>query len=79
MTARTDPQDLISGLDAGADAFLRKPFDEPELLAQLRVSERMLALENRLAARIARGRRAQVRALGRRARRAGDADRRVVP
>jgi len=52
MTARTDPQDLIAGLDAGADAFLRKPFDEPELLAQLRVSERILALENRLAARI---------------------------
>lgn len=52
MTSRTDPQDLIEGLDAGADAFLRKPFDEPELLAQLRVSERMLALEDRLAARI---------------------------
>lgn len=52
MTSRTDPQDLIAGLDAGADAFLRKPFDEPELLAQLRVAERILALENRLAARI---------------------------
>jgi sigma-B regulation protein RsbU (phosphoserine phosphatase) len=52
MTGRTEPQDLISRLDSGAEAFLRKPFDEPELLAQLRVSERILALENRLAARI---------------------------
>ncbi len=52
MTSRTAPEDLIQALDAGADAFLRKPFDEPELLAQLRVAERILALENRLAARI---------------------------
>ena len=52
MTSRTAQEDLIEALDAGADAFLRKPFDEPELIAQLRVAERVLALENRLAARI---------------------------
>lgn len=52
MTSRDETEDLVAGLDSGADAFLRKPFDEPELLAQLRVAERVLALEDRLAARI---------------------------
>jgi sigma-B regulation protein RsbU (phosphoserine phosphatase) len=53
MTSRDETEDLVAGLDAGADAFLRKPFDELELLAQLRVAQRVLALEDRLAARIA--------------------------
>jgi DNA-binding response OmpR family regulator len=36
LTARDTSQDKVSGLDAGADAYMVKPFDLAELLAQIR-------------------------------------------
>ncbi len=36
LTARTETTDRVAGLDAGADDYLAKPFDLPELLARLR-------------------------------------------
>ena len=36
LTARDTSQDKIRGLDAGADAYMVKPFDLSELLAQIR-------------------------------------------
>jgi len=36
LTARDAPQDRVRGLDTGADDYLVKPFDLPELLARLR-------------------------------------------
>lgn len=42
LTARDKLTDKISGLDSGADDYLAKPFDMPELLARLRVMERRL-------------------------------------
>ena len=36
LTARDTSADKISGLDAGADDYLTKPFDLPELLARIR-------------------------------------------
>ncbi|MYM83472.1 response regulator [Duganella sp. FT50W] len=36
LTARLDLDDRVSGLDAGADDYLAKPFDLPELEARLR-------------------------------------------
>ncbi len=36
LTARDTSQDKVRGLDAGADAYMVKPFDLPELLAQIR-------------------------------------------
>lgn len=48
LTARGRGEDLIEGLDAGADAFLAKPLQVPPLLAQIRVVQRILALEQRL-------------------------------
>ena len=36
LTARTETQDRVAGLDAGADDYLPKPFDLDELLARLR-------------------------------------------
>lgn len=53
LTSRDTPADLASALESGADAFLRKPFREAELLGQVRVAERILGLEAGLAARIA--------------------------
>lgn len=42
LTARDKTSDKISGLDAGADDYLPKPFEIDELLARLRVLERRL-------------------------------------
>ncbi|PJG58573.1 response regulator [Aeromonas cavernicola] len=36
LTARGDSQDRINGLEAGADDYLAKPFDDRELLARVR-------------------------------------------
>lgn len=36
LTARDEPRDRVSGLDAGADDYLGKPFDLDELLARVR-------------------------------------------
>ena len=36
LTARDALQDRVQGLDAGADDYMVKPFDLPELLARLR-------------------------------------------
>lgn len=36
LTARTETLDRVAGLDAGADDYLPKPFELPELLARLR-------------------------------------------
>lgn len=36
LTARAETQDVVSGFDAGADDYLRKPFEIPELLSRVR-------------------------------------------
>jgi len=40
LTARTSTSDKVSGLDAGADDYMTKPFEAPELLARLRALTR---------------------------------------
>lgn len=47
LTAKSDRQDLIKGLNAGADIFLNKPFDAAELEAHVRVASRMMELEEK--------------------------------
>ncbi len=43
LTARSSIDARVSGLDGGADDYLSKPFEIPELIARLRVIERRLS------------------------------------
>ncbi len=51
LTSRTSTQDRVTGLDAGADDYMAKPFDLEELLARIRallrrtVVDRVVVLE----------------------------------
>ena len=40
LTARGDTVDVVRGLEAGADDYVRKPFEMPELVARLRAAVR---------------------------------------
>ncbi len=46
ISARSEDDDKIAALDAGADDYLTKPFSVEELLARLRVTIRRLAVMN---------------------------------
>jgi diguanylate cyclase (GGDEF)-like protein len=48
LTIRGGSDDIVRGLEAGADDFLKKPVDKCELLARLRAGSRVLDLERRL-------------------------------
>jgi len=51
LTARNEKDDLLAGMDSGADDFIAKPFDKDELLARLKVGLRITNLERDLALR----------------------------
>ena len=48
-TARTEQEDIVAGLDSGADDYVTKPYVWDELKARLHVGERVLALQTKLA------------------------------
>src|SRR5438477_4209133 len=48
LTTRSQKEDLVEGLDAGADDFVTKPFQHEELHARLRAGERIILLERAL-------------------------------
>jgi len=50
LTARSDKQDMVKGMEAGADDFVSKPFDRDELQVRLRAGERIIKLERALEA-----------------------------
>ncbi|MBE0151134.1 SpoIIE family protein phosphatase [Serratia sp. PL7] len=51
VTARQSLEDLLTGMESGADDFLSKPVNQSQLRARLHAAERVLSLESTLAAR----------------------------
>ncbi len=48
LTARSQREDLLQGMEAGADDYLTKPFDANELKVRLRAGRRILELQEQL-------------------------------
>ncbi len=48
LTSKSDRDDVVAGLASGADDYLTKPFDASELIARLRVGERVIALHDQV-------------------------------
>ncbi|HEY1068532.1 MAG TPA: diguanylate cyclase [Pirellulales bacterium] len=48
LTGKTSRQDIIHGLESGADDYVAKPFDEQELQVRLRAGRRIVELHQRL-------------------------------
>lgn len=48
LTSKEAKEDVVAGLQSGADDYLTKPFDPEELKARLRTGLRILNLEDRL-------------------------------
>lgn len=48
VSGKDEKQDVVDGLEAGADDYLTKPFDIGELRARLRAGRRILSLQHEL-------------------------------
>jgi two-component system, cell cycle response regulator len=48
LTARGRKSDIVAGLEAGANDYVAKPYDTEELLARIRVGQRMLEMQSNL-------------------------------
>ena len=48
LTARDEKGDIVQGLEAGANDYVSKPYDNAELKARIRVGQRMLELQSHL-------------------------------
>jgi diguanylate cyclase (GGDEF)-like protein len=45
LTGRDSKSEIVQGLEAGANDYIAKPYDNAELLARIRVGQRMLELQ----------------------------------
>jgi DNA-binding response OmpR family regulator len=48
LTGEDDQEDKIQGLDLGADDYITKPFQYPELMARIRAGKRIVDLQKEL-------------------------------
>jgi diguanylate cyclase (GGDEF)-like protein len=48
LTSRNEKQDLVTGMEAGADDYITKPFDRHELQVRLRAGTRIVELQQQL-------------------------------
>lgn len=53
VTSKSQKEDLVEGMEAGADDFVTKPFDRDELRVRLRAGQRVIELETALRASLA--------------------------
>jgi len=52
LTGRNSKRDIVEGLQAGADDYVTKPFDSSELLARIRVAERLVTTQVALSKKV---------------------------
>jgi DNA-binding response OmpR family regulator len=52
LTSRGSKEDIVEGLQAGADDYVTKPFDHGELRARVQVGSRVVQLQSALADRV---------------------------
>ncbi|MDD2707606.1 MAG: response regulator [Verrucomicrobiae bacterium] len=52
LTSRDKKDDIVTGLEAGSDDYLTKPFDQKELCARVKAGERILNLQKELADKV---------------------------
>ncbi len=52
LTSRGSKEDIVKGLEAGADDYVTKPFDHGELRARVQVGSRVVQLQSALADRV---------------------------
>lgn len=53
LTGRNGKEDIVAGLESGANDYLAKPFDREELRARVNVGATVVKLQQRLAERVA--------------------------
>jgi len=52
LTAKDNKEDIVAGLQAGADDYITKPFDHRELRARVQVGARIVQLQQNLSDRV---------------------------
>jgi phosphoserine phosphatase RsbU/P len=53
LTVRDSKQDIVAGLQGGANDYITKPFDKTELLARVNIGRQMVLLQRTLTERVA--------------------------